>query len=78
VLCDSIRKAGMFDALKYGTSWTVFVPPDDAFALLSDRLASLTEQGLADLLLFHAIDGVVTFDELKCDEWIHMANGEPR
>ena len=57
--------------------WTVFVPPDDAFGAISDVVASLNNQQLADVLLFHAIEGVITFDELICDKWIHMANGKP-
>jgi transforming growth factor-beta-induced protein len=59
------------------SQWTVFVPPDDAFTVLADVIATLTNQQLADILLYHAVEGVVTFNDLKCDKWVYMANGKP-
>jgi transforming growth factor-beta-induced protein len=78
VLCGAIQSTGIFDALDdLNSQWTVFVPPDDAFTALADVIATLTNQQLADILLYHAVEGIVTFNDLKCDQWVYMANGKP-
>ena len=74
-LCTAIQVAGLEDALSSG-HWTVFAPTNDAFAKLGDMLDAVLDDTalLADILLFHAIDDVVSSDDLECTGLVEMAN----
>ena len=60
-------------------AWTVFAPTNKAFEEeLGEELGLfLTDQrGLVEMLLFHAVEEVLSKDNLNCGNLIEMANGE--
>ena len=63
-LLAAAQKAGLVDALSDdGASLTVFAPSDEAFAALGVSIDDLSEDDLADILLYHVVDGAVSVDD---------------
>jgi len=59
--------AGLVDTLKGEGPYTVFAPTDDAFAALPEGTldALLADpEALADILLYHVVEGTVTSDQV--------------
>jgi uncharacterized surface protein with fasciclin (FAS1) repeats len=78
-LAAAVTHAGLADALSSG-DWTVFAPTDAAFAklgLTADNIAgAFSEEALADILLYHALEGSVSSADAKAMVGdITMANG---
>ena len=71
--------ADLAGALSSG-EWTVFAPPDDAFAQLgldeSNIASSFSKEELTDILLYHVLTESVSSAEAKANQGdIVMANG---
>ena len=69
-LLAAIDAAGLTETLEGDGPFTVFAPTDAAFeALLTendmDEAALLAREDLADILLYHVVEGAVTSDELE-------------
>lgn len=56
----------------------MFAPTNEAFAKLGDTLDMVVADKnlLTDVLLFHAVDDVVSSDDLVCAGKVEMANGQ--
>ena len=80
VLCEALKVTGLYTALKHNQHYTLFAPTDTAFhQLLGGYYHDVTKDELTALLLYHVIHSKydsVEFDELQCDTWIQMANGD--
>jgi transforming growth factor-beta-induced protein len=75
-LCDLVVEYGLADALSDG-NWTVFAPINAAFEVIEDTVATLSNETITDVLLFHAVaDDVLFSDELECSALLTMANGK--
>lgn len=69
-LLAAVDAAGLTETLEGEGPFTVFAPTDDAFAALLESLGATAEdvlarEDLADILLYHVVDGAVTADELE-------------
>lgn len=78
-LCKVIEAAGLSESLSGTDPFTIFAPTDMAFdklptglldALLNENIPKLT-----DLVLYHAVEGVVSSSDLKCQQLVSMGNG---
>jgi uncharacterized surface protein with fasciclin (FAS1) repeats len=73
---------GLDEVLDGSGPWTVFAPTDDGFHKLLgkhpyDALEELSTDTLTDLLTYHVVhDSVIYFDQLKCNDYLLMHNGE--
>jgi uncharacterized surface protein with fasciclin (FAS1) repeats len=73
---------GLDELLNGSGPWTVFAPTDDGFHNLLgdhpyDALKEISTDMLTDLLAHHIVsDSEIYFDDLKCDNFLHMYNGE--
>jgi transforming growth factor-beta-induced protein len=57
--------------------WTVFAPTNDAFEVVEDTIASLDEETILDVLLFHVVaNEVLDSNSLICGDLVEMANGK--
>ena len=63
--------------------WTLFAPNDAAFADINDELATLTDNEIGRIVLFHAIGGEADdpenfklYDDLECTEVYEMISGD--
>jgi len=77
-LCEAVGRAGMLERFR-GGSKTLFAPTNDAFDFLlrlTEGRPDLTPDQLVNLLLFHEVPVAKTYQDLPCDEWILMSNGE--
>jgi uncharacterized surface protein with fasciclin (FAS1) repeats len=79
-LVAAAQAAGLVETLQ-GGDWTVFAPTDDAFAELdlnaNNVAGAFSKAELTDILLYHVLEGGVTFDVAKTVLGdIRMANGE--
>jgi uncharacterized surface protein with fasciclin (FAS1) repeats len=67
-LVAAVQAAGLVETLQ-GGDWTVFAPTDDAFAKLDlnahNVASAFSKAELADILLYHVLDGGVTSDVAK-------------
>jgi len=67
-LASGLETAGLANTFAGEGEFTVFAPTDDAFAALSEStkqsLFADPEGALKNVLLYHAVDGVVTAEEL--------------
>ncbi|MEB1806169.1 MAG: fasciclin domain-containing protein [Bacillaceae bacterium] len=75
------QAAGLVDALKGEGPLTVFAPTDEAFAALLDELGVTAEellanQDLADILLYHVVEGKVMSTDLVDGMEATTLNGE--
>jgi uncharacterized surface protein with fasciclin (FAS1) repeats len=51
---------------------TIFVPTDEAFDLVDDKLRSLNEEEITRIVFFHFYEGIMkTYDELECMELLY-------
>lgn len=75
-MCGALETTGLADVLGGSDEFTVFAPTDDAFAEISDVVASLDGDALTNVLLFHATAGSKMAADLVCKETITMANGK--
>ena len=78
MLCDAVKAADLGAALSMG-SWTVFAPTNEAFSNLGDEMLDQVladKHLLTDVLLFHAVDDVVSSEDLACGGRVEMANGQ--
>ena len=73
----SIVNVHVFPALTF-VSFSVFAPTDGAFDdLPDDTLKELSEEDLADILLYHVLSGKKVFaEDLEDGQKIKMANGD--
>jgi transforming growth factor-beta-induced protein len=79
-LVAAVQAADLAGALSAG-SWTVFAPTDDAFAKLGLNAGNIAEaftvEELTDILLYHAIPGVINSEKaLSLVGDVTMANGQ--
>jgi len=63
-LVAAVTKAGLAATLKSGT-FTVFAPVEAAFAASSDALTNLSIDQLKEVLLYHVVPGIISYDELR-------------
>ena len=63
--------------------WTLFAPNDAAFAEIEDEFATLTEDEIERMVLFHAIgeeadvpENYKLYDDLECTEEYEMLSGD--
>jgi transforming growth factor-beta-induced protein len=75
-LVDAVIQADLVDALLGDGPFTVFAPTDEAFAAISDIAAGLTVEELADVLLYHVIEGEVLSTDLQPSQQVTALNGE--
>lgn len=81
VLVAAVEEAGLVDALSGNRQLTVFVPTDEAFENLADKLgvelADLLElPNLADILLYHVTSGRRNSQSVVNAPKIEMLNGD--
>jgi uncharacterized surface protein with fasciclin (FAS1) repeats len=82
ILCDALKLTGLDELLAGSGPWTVFAPTDDAFHTLfgdlpSEALEELSMDVLTNLLAYHVVfDSEIYFDELICNEFLDMYNGD--
>ena len=82
-LVGALQETGLDETLRGPGPFTVFAPTDAAFAQLSDDeqrilLDPQNRERLADLLLFHVVEGEVTSDRIVGRAVIvDTVNGEP-
>jgi len=80
--CDMVNDAtdsytAFGDGLEGGTIYTVFVPTDDAFKRVEDRLLDLSAEQLYRTLLIHFYEDVaMTFDDLECSTKLISLTGD--
>ncbi|MDE5412542.1 fasciclin domain-containing protein [Alkalihalobacterium chitinilyticum] len=80
-LLAAAQAAGLVDALKGEGPLTVFAPTDEAFAALLDELGVTAEEllaneDLADILLYHVVEGKVMSTDLVDGMEATTLNGE--
>eukprot|EP00588_Corethron_pennatum_P011341 CAMPEP_0194266134 /NCGR_PEP_ID=MMETSP0169-20130528/1142_1 /TAXON_ID=218684 /ORGANISM="Corethron pennatum, Strain L29A3" /LENGTH=586 /DNA_ID=CAMNT_0039006747 /DNA_START=23 /DNA_END=1783 /DNA_ORIENTATION=+ len=63
-LVAAVSKAGLADTLKSG-KFTVFAPVEAAFAASSDALKKLNIKQLEQVLLYHVVPGIISYDSLR-------------
>ena len=84
MICDAINMVGLKDFLSASrlSGLTMFVPTDIAFEKLaitqSLKWNNLNSNTMTNLLLFHSSEANngVKYNDLLCNEWLHMMNGE--
>ncbi|CAB9523968.1 beta-induced protein ig-h3 [Seminavis robusta] len=78
-LVELVTLAGLADVLATGGPFTVFAPTNDAFAALDDAtVTALTGDpsgALADVLLYHVVEGTVLAEELTDGQLVTTLNG---
>jgi len=75
-----IRKAGLADTLKTGSSYTVFAPTDAAFRQMPhEKLAALENDKIAlrRMLMSHIVKGRLYRTNLESQRNLHAINDEP-
>ncbi|MFV8827304.1 fasciclin domain-containing protein [Alkalihalobacterium sp. APHAB7] len=80
-LVAAVQAADLVDALKGDGPFTVFAPTDEAFAALLDELGVTAEEllareDLADILLYHVVEGKVMSTDLVDGMEATTLNGE--
>ncbi len=58
-LLTALERVGLDDVLAAAGSYTVFAPTDDAFAASGINLATVSDNNLTDLLLYHVLGSAV-------------------
>jgi len=77
-LLGAVEQAGLRTTLKYTGDFTIFAPSDAAFnALPNGLLESLTTDQLAQILLYHGIQGEIFAGDLLAEQAPVTLNGEP-
>ena len=72
-MCGVITaSADVLEDLTNGNKWTLFAPPDSAFAAISGNIRHISEDDFYRVILFHGADGVVDADDLKCGDLVDM------
>ncbi|MGM0506960.1 MAG: fasciclin domain-containing protein [Bacteroidota bacterium] len=68
-LLDAAEQTGLTTTLQFLSPFTLFAPTDDAFAELPDgTLASLTEEELRTILLYHVLGSEVASTDLQATQ----------
>lgn len=62
---DAVEKAGLTDALRNGTQYTVFAPTDEAFKKFNAENSDLSEAELREVLRSHIVAGKVKAAQAK-------------
>ena len=78
-LCDLLGDTDLVDTFNGEYEYTIFAPTDNAFDNVGDEIVNLVTKKastLRNLLLFHAVDDKVKFDDLYCTGLTEMANGD--
>lgn len=76
-LVDAVVDAGLAEALQEEGPFTVFAPTDEAFANLPDGLlASLSEEDLQEILLYHVINADIKSGDLEAEQAPEALSGE--
>ena len=60
-LVDAVTAAGLGETIDSLEEVTVFAPSNEAFEAISDTVAELSEEELAEVLQYHVIDGTVGY-----------------
>lgn len=84
ILCDLFSKWALTTGNnEEDVNWTLFAPNDAAFAEIEDELATLTEDEIERIVLFHSIGGEADvpensklYDDLECTEQYEMLSGD--
>ncbi|MBN1622991.1 MAG: fasciclin domain-containing protein [Clostridia bacterium] len=81
ILVTALQTAELVEALQGEGPFTVFAPTDEAFASLLEALditaeELLSQSGLADVLLYHVVQGKVMSTDLTDEMMAETLNGE--
>jgi uncharacterized surface protein with fasciclin (FAS1) repeats len=82
ILCAALKMTGLDELLDGPGPFTVFAPIDDGFLKVFgkhpyDALEELSIDTLTDLLAYHVVpDSEIYFDELVCNDFLYMFNGD--
>ena len=75
-LCSLLQLTGLDVVLSDPNSnFTVFAPTNDAFDAIADVTSTLTVEQIAQILLYHAVEGEIFSSGLVCDAFVTMLNG---
>jgi hypothetical protein len=74
---QAIQTAGLEETIADEKPLTLFIPTDQAFADLGDALHNLVAnpEELRDALLYHVLDGAMTYDDLVAAETVMTLQG---
>lgn len=76
-LVDAVVAADLAGALTADGPFTVFAPTNDAFNAIESVAAGLTAQELANILLYHVVQGEVLSGDLQPTQQVPSLNGNP-
>lgn len=75
-LVDAVVDAGLADTLSDpDAEFTVFAPTNEAFEAIADVAADLTPEELADILLYHVVEGSIESEDLQPAQTVTTVNG---
>jgi uncharacterized surface protein with fasciclin (FAS1) repeats len=76
LFCDAL-KAAELDSAFDKESWTFFIPNDAAFENIGKELELLSDDQIANILMFHVVEGeILTSDDLECKGKVTMFQGQ--
>ena len=75
-LTDALVQTGLTEALSGPGPFTVFAPTDNAFAPVSDVVASLSEEQLSDVLQYHVLSAEIASTDLQPEQTVESLNGD--
>lgn len=75
-LVNALQTAGLAETLADAEAkYTVFAPTNEAFEAIADVAADLTPEELADILLYHVVEGSVVAGDLEPTQTLTTLNG---
>ncbi len=75
-LVDAVLQAELAGALSGEGPFTVFAPVNSAFAAIAGVASDLTAEELADVLLYHVVQGEVLSSDLQASQEVPTLNGD--
>jgi len=75
-LADAVVEAGLAETLADpDAEFTVFAPTNEAFEAIADVAADLSAEELADILLYHVVEGSIEAGDLEPSQTVTTVNG---
>jgi uncharacterized surface protein with fasciclin (FAS1) repeats len=75
-LVNAVVDAGLAETLSDpDAEYTVFAPTNEAFEAIADVAADLTPEELADILLYHVVEGSIESGDLQPSQTVTTLNG---